>query len=793
MSVQGISTHAVVPHFSREELLKRVSLSGPAPMMQEIAPAPVIEETNWAELDKDHSAPEPVIESQLVVPEPVAPAVKTPYDGALIMQAHGSLLIPLLPKSKIAFQNNWQDTATNDLGLIQQQHAAHPDSNWACVAKAVIGGQWFFEIDNKDILKQILADTGHDLMKECQTFKASSSIGRAHLYFLQTEASIAMGNCQGKIDGREAWSARTSDRYVVCALSWHPTSGRQYEIRKDVPLTAAPIWLIEWCLGQRTKTDAKIDLKDEAPIIEGSRNNALTSILGKFRQTMGADRDQLLEFGLSVNQKRCNPPLSDNEVKTIAYSVARYDVVPTGPETVKMGSYDRAKAEATAPSLEEKAKTMQAASNQLISDAVKKATFDPAAARQDRLYDYEGLVVTGAYCLWLGDRKAEKSLFALRKAMHDACGKDWLNYRNLRGPLSVLYFDSENDGAEVWERYNEIIQEFNAGEQELIRKNVHLVIGKTIKKERVDFEVHNEDFWKFLRKEHSGIRVVYLDCWYQLQSIKAQDNETQKLALEKFEDYFPDTTIFLLHHTGRENQESLTKKNPPSLRAIGPERWSSKSAGGNVLTKKMDLIFCQQRYERRDGENVVVESCIDFQVYSRSDEGSGLLSFEAVLGEEIDGETKDYKYRRNMILRLSTQAAVLVSKLRNMGQPKGPWKTRFAIVKDAQLGIGGNQYIYIKELIAKGFIRQRPEDGLYWLQDDERLKDAIEASADNLEAGKSAARLLDELLAMPEGCPYELIKSRAELDGINLTAVRQLKTRQKIRSVVKENRIWWVK
>ena len=52
------------------------------------------------------------------------------------------------------------------------------------------------------------------------------------------------------------------------------------------------------------------------------------------------DRDQLLDFALSLNQKRCVPPLSDNEIKTIAYSVARYDVVPTGPETVIMGQTD---------------------------------------------------------------------------------------------------------------------------------------------------------------------------------------------------------------------------------------------------------------------------------------------------------------------------------------------------------------------------------------------------------------------------------------------------------------------
>src|SRR5271167_414650 len=124
---------------------------------------------------------------------------KIPFDGALLMQSHGSKLIPLLPKSKIAFQNDWQDTATNDLDLIRQQHVANPDSNWACVAKAEIGGQWFFEVDNKIVVSQIEKDTGHNLT-ELGTFKTLSSPGRGHLYFLHNAASIAMGNCQGKID-----------------------------------------------------------------------------------------------------------------------------------------------------------------------------------------------------------------------------------------------------------------------------------------------------------------------------------------------------------------------------------------------------------------------------------------------------------------------------------------------------------------------------------------------------------------------------------------------------------------
>jgi DNA primase RepB-like protein len=42
MSVQGIGSHAVQPHFDTEELLKRASVTTPAPMTERVIPAPVV-------------------------------------------------------------------------------------------------------------------------------------------------------------------------------------------------------------------------------------------------------------------------------------------------------------------------------------------------------------------------------------------------------------------------------------------------------------------------------------------------------------------------------------------------------------------------------------------------------------------------------------------------------------------------------------------------------------------------------------------------------------------------------
>jgi hypothetical protein len=138
-----------------------------------------------------------------------------------------------------------------------------------------------------------------------------------------------MGNAQGKdADGKELWSARVDNRYVVAPGSFHPTSGRQYEILRNKEIVPAPDWLVQWCI-QNKKTEIKTGnaiLDNEEIIREGGRNNALTSILGEARQKLRMDADQLYNYGLDVNRKRVQPPLPDSEVRTIADSIGKYPI-----------------------------------------------------------------------------------------------------------------------------------------------------------------------------------------------------------------------------------------------------------------------------------------------------------------------------------------------------------------------------------------------------------------------------------------------------------------------------------
>lgn len=65
------------------------------------------------------------------------------------------------------------------------------------------------------------------------------------------------------------------------------------------------------------------DWRDEGKIVSGGRNDYLTKMGGMMRRG-GANVDEILHTLRVMNQSRCEPPLPEKEVSTIAKSVARY-------------------------------------------------------------------------------------------------------------------------------------------------------------------------------------------------------------------------------------------------------------------------------------------------------------------------------------------------------------------------------------------------------------------------------------------------------------------------------------
>jgi hypothetical protein len=231
----------------------------------------------------------------------------------------GIPVIPLKSHSKDAFLTSWEAQATSDSIQIEAWDKQYPDANVASVAKAAIGGFWFLEIDGP-AGERLEQETGQVIP---DTFRVRSSPGRGHFYWKQNARSMAMGNiAQGYVKSKD-WSARVHNQYVVGPGSWHPKSGRQYEIVSDAAAIEAPDWLIDWCLSQKTQSESvkTQDPVEQAIIPDGARDVTLTSIAGKLYRN-GLDESEVYTVLSRINQERCQPPLDDSQVKKIAHSIA---------------------------------------------------------------------------------------------------------------------------------------------------------------------------------------------------------------------------------------------------------------------------------------------------------------------------------------------------------------------------------------------------------------------------------------------------------------------------------------
>ncbi len=119
--------------------------------------------------------------------------------------------------------------------------------------------------------------------------------------------------------------------YVILPPSDHKT-GKTYIWIIDhepgsFPVAEAPAWLLEQIARKNNPGDPKIthpQTSPDDPISEGYRNKSLTRMAGYLRY-IGMNAKAINAALQETNIDRCQPPLAEPEVESIARSIARYD------------------------------------------------------------------------------------------------------------------------------------------------------------------------------------------------------------------------------------------------------------------------------------------------------------------------------------------------------------------------------------------------------------------------------------------------------------------------------------
>jgi Bifunctional DNA primase/polymerase, N-terminal/AAA domain/Primase C terminal 1 (PriCT-1) len=210
--------------------------------------------------------------------------------------------------------NGFKD-ATRDAAQIRDLWTRWPDSNVGLVTGAK-SGFVVLDVDSRhggdESLEELELEHGPLPNGPCVR-----TGGGQHRLFAHPGFAV-----KSKISLRRGLDFKGEGAYVVGVSSNH-VSGNSYlwaHGRKptDVPLPTMPAWLLELVSERRTKPN-----RSEERIPEGARNTTLTSFGGAMRGR-GLSEQAIAAALLQENTLRCDPPLPDAEVESIARSIGRY-------------------------------------------------------------------------------------------------------------------------------------------------------------------------------------------------------------------------------------------------------------------------------------------------------------------------------------------------------------------------------------------------------------------------------------------------------------------------------------
>lgn len=241
-------------------------------------------------------------------------------ERALAYTELGWAVFPLIPNSKRPLTQNGFKDASKDAEMVKRWWTQHPTANIG-IATGEVSGLVIVDIDVKNGAKG--KESLDSLSGMTPTLTAQTPSGGWHFYY----ASPGPTRCRtGLLPGIDI---KADGGYVVAPGS--QIDGKPYEwVDAEAHLVMLPE-TVETLLAKPNEHKSAVLPDDGAAIPEGLRNSALASIAGTMRKR-NLQYEEIIAALKAVNAKRCQPPLPDSEVESIAKSICRYQPDSGNPD-----------------------------------------------------------------------------------------------------------------------------------------------------------------------------------------------------------------------------------------------------------------------------------------------------------------------------------------------------------------------------------------------------------------------------------------------------------------------------
>ncbi len=154
------------------------------------------------------------------------------------------------------------------------------------------------------------------------TLTADTGGGGCHLYFRYPDSQLITTSSRILGNGIDVKATSKSDKLAGYVLVPPSVTRGPYAWRnKSIPIAVPPSWLTDLLILNEETEGTRFEGLVE--IAEGQRHDYLLSKAGKLHHD-GFSAETVLQALRTENAAKCKPPLSEEEVKTIASGVVRY-------------------------------------------------------------------------------------------------------------------------------------------------------------------------------------------------------------------------------------------------------------------------------------------------------------------------------------------------------------------------------------------------------------------------------------------------------------------------------------